>query len=1099
MPAQQKKQQDRSFWQNFLSLFTEGARASANLPAGLWHLGGQVVKQGTAAPRLLWNLGGLAVDAANGGGMSQHAQNTLLELQHPTRFAKNYLPIPDLVVRSMANTGYRAIHPTQYIKKFNEGKLTPALLEDAANATIVLGPVAKGLTSSAVAANAAADAAAASGAANAADLAARAATLERAAAIASRAKNLSGAVADSPLRAYDLGTSVLRRSMQGAGEAAMTGLENLARQDSRLGEMARNVRATQAARLTREGRLGYNLLRTGWARGQRAYDRVWKIAAENAKRGGYLTAEEGAAAAMLNGIGQGDYNLTQLGRQLGMTPEMVREMHAQRLLPEQGFTPEIRDIVHQYMDGTLPAEARARVDQHMAEMRALLEDVQAKTESGQGRLSGGLNPQQLGVDAIDQNVELNLAQQGMKQKDIRALTQLKQQYGDWESLRGLDPMLDVALSDITSYPSRWRPLMRQMNLAQQKGLPVSSLPADLAAMGYDPVYLPGGESSLFTPRWQKLGQDILNVGTTGLRRMGSERLRMSGEVQPYSWRTLGEQLASRARTTAMNEALITFVQAGGIKRVANVIDQTEMTALRTEAINEAAAQNPALFNSPQSRQVLMEQAAAVQKILGARIVDTLKERGYEVLQGNPLNPKAGDFNPGAAVETALVYGDSLVLPTGVKGRFALRTIPKGVNAVLEGLRFTNRKFKGAVLPFSLRWQIGDIVGGQFQATVGGGIRPDEMFVQLKRLKDGNLSQEALDATVNHPNFVDTGLTRDMADYRSARQSQGPRTIIGRTQQKSFAFNEAINRMNRQGYMLAKLERLLTAKGLSIDAVEQSKAWADPEVVKAINAAVEDSNKVMGTFDDLTPFEQRYLREISPFYAWTRHITKLAFRTAIDNPARVVWTLRLGTLVTDPDNRPDWLAGSIGIPDNLLPDFIAKGDALMPLNFLNPFNDALNNPAYTPSGIARSLSPGIKIPLAGIFGLEANPGDNATPFRPITRPYGDTRNPLRDAIYTGLQTFPVTREAINLAPQFDLAGIDLGPVVRYHSGRKMVDKYGNPIGPYANINPLAARATIPLRLAGVPLPTSVADAQAISRSAAKARVVRRRRKRKVRLG
>ena len=138
-------------------------------------------------------------------------------------------------------------------------------------------PVAKGLTSSAVAANAAADAAAASGAANAADLAARAATLERAAAIASRAKNLSGAVADSPLRAYDLGTSVLRRSMQGAGEAAMTGLENLARQDSRLGEMARNVRATQAARLTREGRLGYNLLRTGWARGQRAYDRVWKI------------------------------------------------------------------------------------------------------------------------------------------------------------------------------------------------------------------------------------------------------------------------------------------------------------------------------------------------------------------------------------------------------------------------------------------------------------------------------------------------------------------------------------------------------------------------------------------------------------------------------------------------------------------------------------------------------------------------------------------------------------------------------------------------------------------------------------------------------
>lgn len=1099
-PAKKAKQEDRSFWQNVLSLFTEGARASANLGPGLVHLGGLVLKQGTAPVRLAWNVGKLAADAVDGNISNDSIKLIKKYRDDPAKFAADYAPVGDAVVRSMANTGYRLIHPTQYVKKFNEGKLTPALLEDVGNALLVAGPAVKALGASATSARAAADAAVASGAADAAELAAKAARLEKAASVAMRAERLGGQVANAPFAPYGFGTSVLRKAGQLGRDGLLASFEKLAAKDGALGETARNIRATNASRLTTEGRTGYQLLRAGWAKGQRAYDRVWKIAAENAQRGGYNTAEEGAAFALVNGVGKGDYQLTQIGRRLGMTPEMVRELHAQRLLPEQGFTPEIRDLVHAYENGSLPADVKARIESHVAEIRKVAEEVQNTTLAGTGRVAGSLDPQQLGVDAIDKNVEINLNQLGMSAKDIRAVVALKQQAGSWDQLAGLDPLLDQALADITSYPSRWRPLMRQMNLAREAGLPVSSLPRDLAAVGYDPIYLPGGESQLFKARWQKNPQDTLNVGSTGLRGMGSERLRASAEVQPYSWRTYAEQLSGRARTTVLNDALMTFVQSGGIKQVADILDATELSQLRRDAITEATAQNPALFNQPQSPQVLMEQAGKVQEILGARIVDELANKGYEVFQGDKVSPKAGDFNPGAAVDTTKVFKDSMVLPIGVRARFQLRTIPKGVNAVLEGLRYTNRKFKGAVLPFSLRWQMGDALGGFFQGAVGGGILPDEMIAKMADLKNNVLSQDALDATVNHPNFVDTGLTRDMADYRRAAQSNGPRTAIGRLQQKSFALNETINRLNRQAYLLAKLERLLKEKGLSIDSVEQAKAWSDPEVQKAINAAVDDSNKVMGTFDDLTPFEQRYLREISPFYAWTRHITKLAFRTAIDNPVRVLWTLRLGTLVADPNNNNlDWLAGSLKLNDSVVPDFIAKGDVLLPTNFLNPFNDALNNPAFTPSGIARSLSPGLKIPMAGIFGLEANPGDNATPFRMITRPYGETRNPLRDAIYTGLQSFPVTREAINLAPQMDVAGIDLGPVVRYHSGRRMLDSSGRPLGPYANMNPILARATVPLRLAGIPLPTSLSDAQAITKSRTKAATVRRRKRRKVKLG
>lgn len=1512
VPAPAPKKKDRSFWQNVASLFTEGLRASANLGPGLIHLGGVAFDEATGRFRQGFDAARALKDIADGGGISDETRRTALIQMDPGLRMQKYAPGTFMVGQSLTNTGSRLIHPTQYARAFNEGKLTPVLLEDVGNAMLVAGGLGKALGASAASARAAAEASAAAGAADAVSLASKASRLEKAASIAMRAEKLGGEVANVPFKPYvnKYTASALRTVGRAGGRGLLTAFENLASKDSTLGEMARNIRATNASRLTEEGRAGYGLLRTGWARGQRAYDRVWKVAAENAQKGGFNSAEEGAAFALINNVGKGDYQLTQMGRALGMTPEAVRELHAQRLLPEQGFTPEVRDLVHAYESGSLPADVRARIDSHIYEIRKMADEVQKTTLAGSGRLAGGLDPQQLGVDAVDRNVVLNLRQAGMADAQIEALVQRKQRLGSWDqvleevrresqaqqplTLRGstsqqlsgptgrpaglavrgagerlansrlriakpgriefadnavdarriadfeaehatsvadhinalqqeqaqyadyiaaldrelaaidnmtpeqlqeavqaerqrvinaaqtlrsdieyqfftvveivpeknwisslpqrvirgrdvrgrpifkwgfkrgdrfvpagaewdflerlsekdiaylrrksspigqlpdnlfdqyqanrsqaalpdhadqlsimreliemsrkhdelgqfirarpmhmarlldrasmqylsevysgdlrelfigkggaealravmrdateremsgnglfsassyyaetipklqaqydelltraeqldahasnleqggaprsptslspvrrsatasnvangqtriprlpiadaVDPMtppfaaaangpasagvtlLDQALADITSYPSRWRPLMRQMNLAREAGLPVSSLPRDLAAAGYDPIYLPGGESQLFKSRWQKSPQDVLNVGSAGLRGMSSERLRMNAELQPYSWRTYAEQLSSRARTTVLNDALMTFVQSGGIKKVADVLDGTELADLRAQATQEAIASNPALFRQT-GNQFTMEtgspnarQAAVIQEILGDRIVKRLADKGYEVFQGDAVAPKAGDFNPGAAVDTTKVLADSLVLPIGVRARFQLRTIPKGVNAVLEGLRYTNRKWKGAVLPFSLRWQIGDALGGFFQGAVGGGILPDEMIAKMADLKNGRLSQDALDATVNHPNFVDTGLTRDMADYRMAAQSRPPRTVIGKLQRKSFALNETINRFNRQAYLLAKLERLLKEKGLSIDDVERTKAWNDPEVQRAINEAVDDSNKVMGTFDDLTPFEQRYLREIMPFYAWTRHITKLTMRTAIDNPARVMWTLRLGTMVTDPEERPDWLLGSIKLPDALVPDFIAKGDALLPTNFMNPFNDALNNPAYTPSGIARSLSPGIRIPMAGIFGLEANPGDNATPFRMITRPYGETRNPLRDAVYTGLQSFPATREAMNLAPQVDVAGIDLGPVVRYHSGRKMVDAYGNPIGPYANMGPLAARATIPLRLAGIPLPTSAADAQAIVRSRQKAATVRRRKRKKVRLG
>ena len=158
------------------------------------------------------------------------------------------------------------------------------------------------------------------------------------------------------------------------------------------------------------------------------------------------------------------------------------------------------------------------------------------------------------------------------------------------------------------------------------------------------------------------------------------------------------------------------------------------------------------------------------------------------------------------------------------------------------------------------------------------------------------------------------------------------------------------------------------------------------------------------------------------------------------------------------------------------DFIAKGDALVPTNFLNPFNDVVSQPAFTPQGIARSLSPGLKVPLAFTLGLE--PGNSfAEPFRPITRPYGENRNMFTDAIAAGLRSFPITREAMYVAPTGSIGPLGLGPHPRYNSGRNMVDNNGNPI----DTNP---RALGLMRLIGLPAPTPVEDADAIVEAANK---------------
>jgi hypothetical protein len=273
--------------------------------------------------------------------------------------------------------------------------------------------------------------------------------------------------------------------------------------------------------------------------------------------------------------------------------------------------------------------------------------------------------------------------------------------------------------------------------------------------------------------------------------------------------------------------------------------------------------------------------------------------------------------------------------------------------------------------------------------------------------------------------------------------------------------------------LEKLERELKHKGL--DSTDQmgtnAAAWADPDVQKSLSDAINDANKTFGTLDEMSPFESRVMTQIFPFWSWTRHITSLALRTAIDNPARMLWTLRLGAIGMNasPDDMPDFMRGSLPTP---------FGDQRIPLNWANPLYDVGSGGVFTNTGTAmRSVSPLIKLGTTLATGRDLGRNANVTSHRPGTDPSRFT-----DALYQGLAMSPISRGAMNLAPTSEIPGlgIGLGPVRRYGSGQTIIDKATGQPAPATN-----GRAKAALAIVNMPfVPTDYVPVESTGKSTAK---------------
>jgi hypothetical protein len=319
------------------------------------------------------------------------------------------------------------------------------------------------------------------------------------------------------------------------------------------------------------------------------------------------------------------------------------------------------------------------------------------------------------------------------------------------------------------------------------------------------------------------------------------------------------------------------------------------------------------------------------------------------------------------------------------------------------------------LALSPSWQVGNVIGNVSMATFGAGLNPVELgravIDAIKQYRASGPKGERSFEDVVPRRLLTAGPTH--SEFRFLRppdeqplgrfpRVQKAAEKLGTPARLSYAANEFVDNIGRSAVFLAK----------------KSKGLSDEEAVKAALQA-------MGDFSRMTPFERRFVRRAIPYYAWSRHITTLAFQLPIEHPLRVAWTLHLADEYADPDTRdlPGSLAGAVKLP----------GGKLLEAGRFFPFGDA--GRILEPNGVESQLSPLAKIPV------QSRQGVNLSSGKPFSRPPGTGRH---DEFGAQLPTAPsIAHQVGGLFPQKRLVDSLTGrdKVARYDTGDKVLTAKG----------------------------------------------------------
>lgn len=930
-----------------------------------------------------------------------------------------------------------------------------SLVEDAANLSIVLGPLAEALGVGA------------EGAAQGSSRAAAAGNTTRAARLAK---------VESALRTTQ---SVARGAEHGANLAASggdpiflttraaglikKGLMSDAVRGSSLG-----VKASEKAAAFGERRQARQSIADIDAEIAREHDRQGRIVAK--QRELLPNPHEVEATALIR---QGESKALE---RLDSLPPAERQKVLEAAFPKgREVTPEAFDLARAYETGTMPAEQRAR----FAEAIDLAEREQqaprtAREVAGIGRKEGLLSPEQLGDQPLTPVVEAKvrpLREQAAKAADTA--TRLRRK-ADQAADRAATVRSDMA--DRASERAQFNTLVKP---ATKRALntPMESQAVGAANMR---AHVLGNVAKSAEGRATRLGAKLANE---------TQAVRSSIEAAPKRFRPALERAA--ASGTRLRQMASDAERAGDphsaayLRSVADdlpkVID--DLTAKGIDPSHLIGGETPAYIGGGggkkqhfptlrktggerQSRTTNIERSAEGQGRLEAkRAGEAIKNVGAVefrdrfgksagdlgldlALTGEDLKRAAAQagykpFDPGALLEgPQKIDADTVFIRQAMADDFSRWFDDARPGKIVSALHKINRTVSIPILRLSPRWQVGNAVSQALQLTVGGGLSPVDIVRygrEAARLMKEN--PEQVPARFGHSGQF-AGLLSPELDALG-NPTRGPRTPVGKLVEKSGHLNDWVDRWGKETVYLAK----------------KARGYSD-------EAAVRRALEVQVDMRRLSNFERNYVQAVFPYYAWAKHITQLSLRLPLEHPVRIAWTLHLADLYGDDQSQlPEWLKGGIRLGKDR---FLNVGSVV------NPFGDVTGSPLLSPGGAASALSPAIRLAGAALnFDVaRAQPLKRPVGTGPMD-PSGKPRLGLispREFANVAAQSFPQTRLATGLIGT---------PVSRYPTGDPYLDSAGNTYPTdRTRLNYLG-------RFLGIPTPEKI-DAEEIQASAAENR-------------
>lgn len=169
------------------------------------------------------------------------------------------------------------------------------------------------------------------------------------------------------------------------------------------------------------------------------------------------------------------------------------------------------------------------------------------------------------------------------------------------------------------------------------------------------------------------------------------------------------------------------------------------------------------------------------------------------------------------------------------------------------------------------------------------------------------------------------------------------------------FNEFMNKVHKSVSYLGEEKHLL-------------RQGVEPELAQEL--AIRHANDALVDFDSMMPLERTIIRQVFPFYSWTRFLAKFVTKYPIDHPLRASFFSR----IADMENTDE----SSGFPRyfrNLA--FMGNQDEngnirAVDLRVMNPLRDTANLSSW--AGFFSAVSPLLEVPLraAGIDTLAGSP-------------------------------------------------------------------------------------------------------------------------------